>query len=104
MRYQPVRTTDTPSEARLGRSHRVSSRSDLFPKLVSMQKLIDAQNFAVYRLSGSGLPSKQRLVCELENWGSTNAGLNKTFVEAYGEAMIEHIEKSLLPLMWNGRD
>lgn len=104
MRYQPDRMTETPGEARPVRSPRISGRSDLFPKLVSMQKLIDAQNFAVYRVSGSGLPSKQRLVCELDNWGSANPVMNKAFVEAYGEAMIEHIEKSLLPLMWNGRD
>lgn len=104
MRYQPDRTTDVSGETKLTRLHRISGRSDLFPKLVSMQKLIDAQNFAVYRLAGSGLPSKQRLVCELENWGSANPVMNKAFVDAYGEAMIEHIEKSLLPLMWNGRD
>jgi DNA-binding CsgD family transcriptional regulator len=69
-----------------------------------MQKLIDAQHFAVYRLHGSGLPHKQRLVCELDNWGSAHSVAGKSFVEAYGEALIEHIDKSLLPLMWNGRD
>ncbi|NLS18106.1 helix-turn-helix transcriptional regulator [Rhizobium sp. P40RR-XXII] len=104
MRYQPDRTTDRPGESRLTRSGRISGRSDLFPKLVSMQKLIDAQHFAVYRLHGSGLPHKQRLVCELDNWGSANSVVGKSFLEAYGEAMIEHIDKSLLPLMWNGRD
>jgi DNA-binding CsgD family transcriptional regulator len=67
-----------------------------------MQKLADAQNFAVYRMSGSGLPAKQRLLCELENWGPSNASLNKAFADAYGDALIEHIEKSLLPLAWAG--
>ncbi|NLR98947.1 helix-turn-helix transcriptional regulator [Rhizobium sp. P38BS-XIX] len=104
MRYQPDRTTDAPGDVRLTRSGRISGRSDLFPKLVSMQKLIDAQHFAVYRLYGSGLPQKQRLVCEIDNWGSANSVIGKSFVEAYGEAMIEHIDKSMLPLMWNGRD
>jgi DNA-binding CsgD family transcriptional regulator len=103
MRYTPNRTTAV-GEVRLARTHRISSRSDLFPRLVSMQKLIDAQNFAVYRVVGSGLPSKHRLLCELENWGTANAGVGKSFVDAYGEAMLDHIEKSLLPLMWNGRD
>jgi DNA-binding CsgD family transcriptional regulator len=69
-----------------------------------MQKLIDARNFAVYRISGTGLASMQRLVCELDNWGSTNAGVSKLLVEAYGDALVDHIEKSLLPLMWNGRE
>ncbi|PZM12016.1 transcriptional regulator VisR [Rhizobium tubonense] len=103
MRYTPDRTA-AAGEVRLTRPHRISSRSDLFPRLVSMQKLIDAQNFAVYRVTGSGLPSKNRLVCELENWGATNSGLGKSFLDAYGESMLEHIEKSLLPLMWNGRE
>jgi DNA-binding CsgD family transcriptional regulator len=102
MRYTPNRTTAV-GEVRLARTHRISSRSDLFPRLVSMLKLIDAQHFAVYRVIGSGLPSKHRLVCELENWGVANAGVGKSFVDAYGEAMLDHIEKSLLPLMWNGR-
>jgi len=69
-----------------------------------MLKLIDAQHFAVYRLHGSGLPHKQRLVCELDNWGSANSVVGKAFVDAYSDALIEHIEKSMLPLMWNGRD
>jgi DNA-binding CsgD family transcriptional regulator len=104
MRYQPDRTKDTLSESRSVRANRISSRSDLFPKLVSMQKLIDAQNFGIFRISGAGLASKQRLVCELDNWGSINPGANKSIIDAHGEAMIDHIEKSMLPLMWNGRD
>ncbi|MBO9122676.1 MULTISPECIES: transcriptional regulator VisR [unclassified Rhizobium] len=95
-----ISSSDTIS--RSTRANRVSSRSDLFPRLVAMQKLADAQNFAVYRMSGSGLPAKQRLICELENWGSANASLHKAFVDAYGDALIEHVEKSLLPLAWAG--
>jgi DNA-binding CsgD family transcriptional regulator len=104
MRYTPDRAATRPGDIRTLRIQRVTSRSDVFPKLVAMQKLIDARNFAVYRIAGSGLPSMQRLVCELENWGATNAGAGKLFADAYGEAMIEHIERSLLPLMWNGRE
>jgi DNA-binding CsgD family transcriptional regulator len=104
MRYPPDRTTTRPNEMRAGRVQRVSSRSDIFPKLVSMQKLMDARNFGVYRIGGSGLPSTQRLVCELDNWGTANATSGKLFVDAYGVALIEHIDKSLLPLMWNGRE
>jgi DNA-binding CsgD family transcriptional regulator len=84
------------------RTNKVSSRSDLFPRLVAMQKLADAQNFAVYRISGAGLPAKQRLVCELENWGPSNAGFSKAFVDAHGEALLDHLEKSMLPLAWAG--
>lgn len=96
------RTIGTPETSRGVRVGKVTSRSDLFPRLIAMQKLADAQNFAVFRVNGSGLPAKQRLVCELENWGATNAGACKAFVDAHGDALLEHIEKSLLPLTWAG--
>ncbi len=85
------------------RVNRISSRSDLFPRLVAMQKLADAMNFAVYRLSGSGVPAKQRLVCELENWGPSAASASsKAFIDAYGDVLLDHIEKSVLPVSWAG--
>jgi DNA-binding CsgD family transcriptional regulator len=88
-------------QLRMVRVNRISSRSDLFPRLIAMQKLADAQGFAVFRVSGSGLPAKQRLVCELENWGPSNASFGKAFTDAYGEVLLEHIDKSLLPLCWS---
>ncbi|KQV68384.1 helix-turn-helix transcriptional regulator [Rhizobium sp. Root1220] len=96
------RSLGNPEAMRTVRVNKVSSRSDLFPRLVAMQRLADAKNFAVYRMSSSGLPAKQRLVCELENWGPTNAGFSKLFADAHGEVLLEHIEKSLLPLTWAG--
>lgn len=88
-------------QLRTVRVNRISSRSDLFPRLIAMQKLADAQGFAIFRVSGSGLPAKQRLVCELENWGSSNAGFGKAFTDAYGDILLDHIDKSLLPLSCN---
>jgi DNA-binding CsgD family transcriptional regulator len=103
MKYAPEKPTAS-REMKMTRIHRISSRSDLFPRLVAMQKLIDADNFAIYRVAGSGLPSKLRLVCELENFGPTNPLASKAIIDVYGDAMLEHIEKSLLPMMWNGMD
>lgn len=102
MGHPPSRAIGSAEQMRAVRLNRASSRSDLFPRLTAMQKLADAQSFAVYRVSGSGLPAKQRLVCELENWGSSNAGFGKAFIEAYGEVLLDHIDKSLLPLSWSG--
>ncbi len=102
MEYVMGRSLGNPDTGRAARANKVTSRSDLFPRLIAMQKLADAQNFAVYRLSGAGLPSKQRLTCELENWGPANPGFAKAFADAYGEAMIEHLDKSLLPMAWAG--
>ncbi|MBW9112051.1 helix-turn-helix transcriptional regulator [Rhizobium cauense] len=96
------RSLGNPQPMRTVRANKVTSRSDLFPRLIGMQKLADAQNFAVYRISGAGVPAKQRLVCELENWGPSNSGFSKAFVDAHGEALLDHIEKSLLPIVWAG--
>ncbi len=101
MKYAPDKTT-VSRELKMTRIHRISSRSDLFPRLVAMQKLIDAQNFAIYRVAGSGLPNRLRLVCELENFSPANPLAIKAILDAYGDDMLEHLEKSLLPLMWNG--
>jgi DNA-binding CsgD family transcriptional regulator len=103
MRYPPDRMTARSGDAKPVRTQRISSRSDVFPKLVAMQKLMDARNFAVYRISGSGLSGSSRLVCELENWGPASSA-GKLLTETYGDALLEHIDKSLLPLMWNGRE
>ncbi len=82
---------------------RASSRSDLFPQLVLMQKKLKARNFAIFRISGSGLPNRRKLSCELENFGAAAAESCDAFLEAYGPALIEHMDKSLLPLMWSGK-
>ncbi|MGO7199992.1 helix-turn-helix transcriptional regulator, partial [Rhizobium ruizarguesonis] len=102
MGYPSGRTMSSAEQLRMVRVSRISSRSDLFPRLIAMQKLADAQGFAIFRVSGSGIPAKQRLVCELENWGSSNAGFGKAFTDAYGDILLDHIDKSLLPLSWAG--
>ncbi|MGO4439397.1 transcriptional regulator VisR [Rhizobium sp. RAF56] len=89
------------SASKMPRIQRFSSRSDLFPRLVAMQKLVDAQNFAVYRVGAVGA-GKQRILLELDNLGAPRAA--DAFVDAYGDALIEHLDKSLLPLLWNGID
>ncbi|MGZ2383645.1 transcriptional regulator VisR [Rhizobium brockwellii] len=102
MGYPSGRTMSSAEQLRMVRVNRISSRSDLFPRLIAMQKLADAQGFAIFRVSGSGIPAKQRLVCELENWGSSNAGFGKAFTDAYGDILLDHVDKSLLPLSWAG--
>ncbi|MFD1744815.1 transcriptional regulator VisR [Rhizobium helianthi] len=65
-----------------------------------MQKALNARNFAVFRVSGAGLPNKRKLVCELDNWGTTAAENCNAMMQAYGEQLLEHIEHSLLPVIW----
>lgn len=92
--------TETDNRMHYGPGHRSSSRSDVFPKLVSMQKALHARNFAVFRISGAGMPNKRKMVCELDNWGVSAVENSAALIEAYGEAFIHHIDFSMLPMMW----
>lgn len=104
MGFPQDNAVDNPTGVTTLRVSRFSSRSDLFPRLVAMQKSINARHFAVLRVGGSGAVNKRKLTCELENFGPNNAAMTKMLFEAYGEQMLAHIDQSLLPLMWNGRD
>jgi DNA-binding CsgD family transcriptional regulator len=87
------------------RLQRAASRSDIFPKLVAMQKTLRARNFVVLRVTGAGMPNKRKLICELENWGTAaGTGHHDLLIEAYGEALLDHMEMSLLPLIWTGSE
>ncbi len=85
------------------KSRLMSSRGDIFPKLIAMQKLIRARSFAVFRISGSGLPRKRALLCECESWGP-GGNYSDAFVASYGDMLLSHIDDLLLPLMWNAKD
>ncbi|WP_037087100.1 transcriptional regulator VisR [Neorhizobium vignae] len=104
MGYSRSGTADGPGSIQYLRLQRASSRSDIFPKLVAMQKNLKARNFAVFRIAGAGLPNKRKLVCELENWGAGALESSNQLIGVYGEALLEHIETSLLPLIWNGSE
>lgn len=95
---------DGPGSIQYLRLQRASSRSDVFPKLVAMQKNLRARNFAVFRVAGAGLPNKRKLVCELENWGVLAAEQQDQLMEGYGEMFLDHIEMSVLPLVWTGTE
>ncbi|NKN34845.1 helix-turn-helix transcriptional regulator [Agrobacterium sp. a22-2] len=86
------------------RTRLAASRPDIFPKLVAMQKTINAKSFAVLRVSGAGLPGKRKLYCEMENWGPAHTSYCEAFVASYGDRLLTHIDASLLPLVWNARD
>lgn len=88
------------TSAPLGIGQRAASRSDIFPRLINMQKAINARHFAVFRISGAGMPNKRKLVCELDNWGTAAAENCNSLMQAYGEHLLDHIEHSLLPVIW----
>lgn len=102
MGYSRSGTAEGPGGVQYLRLQRGSSRSDIFPKLVAMQKGLKARNFAVFRITGAGLPNKRKLVCELENWGSDAADIGARFLGEFEDILLDHVEMSLLPLVWSG--
>lgn len=94
----------TREESRPSSARKVTSRSDIFPKLVSLQRALNARSFAVLKVAGGGMPSKRRLVAEYENWAAALGTGCEPFIAAYGETLINHIESSLLPVLWSAED
>jgi len=97
-------TSDGPGSIQYPRLQRASSRSDIFPKLVAMQRNLKARHFAVFRVTGAGLPNKRKLVCELDNWGAGSGEHQGVLVSSYGDMFLDHIEMSILPIVWTGTE
>jgi DNA-binding CsgD family transcriptional regulator len=104
MAYTRNGTGEGSSNIQYLRLQRAASRSDIFPKLIAMQKTLRARNFVVLRVTGAGMPNKRKLICELENWGTTAIGQHDHRVATSGELLLDHIEMSVLPLIWEGAD
>lgn len=104
MGYTRSGIAEGPGSIQYLRLQRASSRSDIFPKLVAMQKNLKARNFAVFRIAGAGLPNKRKLISELDNWGVGTTEGSSQFIDGYGDILLEHIEVSLLPLIWDGSE
>ncbi|MHB0953279.1 MAG: transcriptional regulator VisR [Allorhizobium sp.] len=104
MRY-PHDPLDAGSE-NLQASHtrRPTNRSDIFPKLVALQKALNARGFAVLKAVGGGVPGKRKLATEFENWSVTIPAGTDAFIAAHGETLLAHLDSSLLPLTWNAHD
>ncbi|GEO83458.1 MULTISPECIES: transcriptional regulator VisR [Alphaproteobacteria] len=85
-------------------SRQVTSRSDIFPKLVSLQRALHARGVAVLRVSGAGMAAKRRLVAEYESWPAAHGMGCDPFIATYGEILLNHIEASILPILWSAEE
>lgn len=90
------------TEIRLARSPKVARGSDFTTRLQVMQAIVGAEHFAVLRVSGYGLPSARKLTVSLHNWAHDADGNASELLDAYGPAMLAHLETSMLPLLWEG--
>lgn len=84
------------------RQGRAVSRSDFFPRLVALQRFANARNFAILKSNNSGLPSRRKLTCILDNFSSDSEVEVQDIIDSYGAPLLEHLEVSSLPVFWNG--
>jgi DNA-binding CsgD family transcriptional regulator len=86
------------------RPGRTASRADFFPRLIAMQRFAHARNFAVFKLNNSGLPGRRKLSIIIDNFSSDTSITAQSILDSYGDVLLEHIEISSLPLLWNGNE
>ncbi|XUY27154.1 transcriptional regulator VisR [Agrobacterium sp. rho-8.1] len=104
MGYYKEAESANPGQGFPARTGTSTSRSDLFPKLVAIQRLLGAKNFVVLRAVASGFPNKRKLSCELENWGMSAGEQSAKLVRVMGEALLDHLERSLIPVTWKSEN
>lgn len=80
--------------------NRAARAATLVTRLQAMQRQINAKHFAVLRLSGKGMTRK--LACVLDNWGLSADANAHDLVNAHGEELVAHLDRSLLPILWDG--
>lgn len=90
------------AEIRLARAPKTTRVSDFVCRLQVMQTVVGAENFAVLRVGGYGLPSSRKLTLSLQNWGHNADDNARQLFDAYGATMLAHLEASMLPLLWQG--
>lgn len=86
-------------------AHKARARkgADLIQQMTTLQRQLNARNFAIFRVSGSGISSKRSIKLLADNFPAGGTGA-QAVLELYGDAMVEHLDVSILPLLWNGRD
>lgn len=86
------------------RQGRPVSRADFFPRLVAMQRFAHARNFAVFKTNNSGLASRRKLSCIIDNFATDGDIAASAILDNYSQALLDHLEVSALPLLWNGME
>ncbi|WEX88130.1 helix-turn-helix transcriptional regulator [Sinorhizobium garamanticum] len=89
-------------DGRLGRNGRAARAATLVTRLQAMQRQINAKNFAVLRVNGRGTAAARKLTCVLHNWGAACEANARDLVGVYGEELLAHLDRSLLPILWDG--
>jgi DNA-binding CsgD family transcriptional regulator len=76
---------------------------DLAQQMADLQRDAKARNFAIFRVSGSGMSSTRKIQVVTDNFllGAEGAG---AILQAFGDVLLSHIDISMTPLLWNGKD
>lgn len=82
---------------------RARKGGDLLQQMAALQRQLNARNFIVFRVTGSGLSVKRLIKLVADNFQPGSDAVQQ-ILDLYGAAMVEHMETSILPMLWNGRD
>lgn len=77
-----------------------SSLTDFVPKLVGLQRALNAKNFIVFKTTTAGYMSKRKLNLELDNYGASSGAVISGFRAEIEVALLDHLEQSVLPVVW----
>jgi DNA-binding CsgD family transcriptional regulator len=91
--------SESPAAAR-GRGRK---GADLMLQMAALQRQLNARNFVVFRVTGSGVSSKRLIKLVVDNFQPDSDAVQQ-ILDVHGDVMVEHLETSILPLLWNGRD
>lgn len=94
---------DGDDAGRSGRNGRAARAATLVTRLQAMQRQINAKNFAVLRINGRGMPAARKLTCVLHNWGVASEANAHDLIKVYGDELLQHLDRSLLPVLWDGQ-
>ena len=95
-----VHTSEIGGELR-HRGQLMGSRTDFYPKLVGIQRTLNANCSAVFRTTTAGFKSKRKLTLELENFGPTSQAELQAITALLEDHLLDHLENSILPLIWS---
>jgi len=96
---QQERTPERSSGAAVGNS---ASTADLFPKLVTMQRLCGGTDFALLSVQAHTLLKPGQIECAMQSSGS-QALVNK-FILGHSDFLLKHLYSSPVPVIFNPKD
>lgn len=99
---QDLHNRQEKSFSQSGRSRGLHN-GDLAQQMIALQRRINARNFAVFRVTGTGFSAKRQIKIVADNFLPSGPGA-AAILETYGDALLNNLDVSSNPMLWNGID